>query len=205
MIRQASRCYPSDNSPRLRNVWGLRISDSRKCAVLRRRFPSSRDDAARTVLRSKSCRMTDDRLCGAGERTAPSTGHHTSPEFVREDSSPVLVVSTPGHSGCFGPRHPIRPPVEPSHPAQSRQARPGEDSRHDSMGREENRSSTKMLKTSSLPRRIAFLTITQLRRCVGPKCATFSKIVGRQVTRMQDLSADQENVKYLKFDEFSES
>ncbi len=31
---------------------------------------------------------------------------------------------------------PIRPPVEPSRPARSRQARPGEDSRHDSMGRE---------------------------------------------------------------------
>ena len=46
--------------------------------------------------------MTDDWLCGAGERTAPSTGHHTSPEFVREITSPVLVVSaqdTPGASG----------------------------------------------------------------------------------------------------------
>ena len=30
---------------------------------------------------------------------------------------------------------PIRPPVEPSRPARSRQARPGEDSRHDSKGR----------------------------------------------------------------------
>ena len=136
MIRLAGGSYPWDNSPRLRNVWRLTVSDSRTCAALRQRFPSPCDDAARTVLRSKSCRMTDDRLCGAGERTAPSTGHHTSPEFVREDSSPVLVVSTPGHSGCFGPKPPIRPPVEPSHPAQSRQARPGEVSRHDSMGRE---------------------------------------------------------------------
>ena len=32
---------------------------------------------------------------------------------------------------------PIRPPVESSRPARSRQARPGEDLRHDSMGRVE--------------------------------------------------------------------
>ena len=117
MIRQAGRRYPSDNSPRLRNVWSLAVSGSRTCAALRRRSPSSRDDAARSVLLSKSCRLTDDRLCGAGERTAPSTGHHTSPEFVREITSPALVVSAQGHSGSFGPKPPIRPPVEPSRPA----------------------------------------------------------------------------------------
>ena len=55
------------------------------------------------MIGSNSCRMTDDRLCGAGERTAPSTGHHTSLEFIREIASPALVVSAPGHSGCFGP------------------------------------------------------------------------------------------------------
>ena len=46
--------------------------------------------------------MTDDWLCGVGESTAPSAGHHTSPEFFFELSSPALVVSaqdTPGASG----------------------------------------------------------------------------------------------------------
>ncbi|HLQ43668.1 MAG TPA: hypothetical protein VK137_02980, partial [Planctomycetaceae bacterium] len=77
---------------------------SRKCGGLRRSFPSLRDDSAPAVLRSKFCRMSDDRLSGAGERTAPSTGHHTSPEFVREITSPALVVSAPGHSGGTGPK-----------------------------------------------------------------------------------------------------
>ena len=98
-------------------------------------LPSPRDGERRTRILSKSCRMTDDRLCGAGERTAPSTGHHTSPELVREITSPTLVVSAPRTLRVLRAKTPIRPPVEPSRHARSRQARPGEDSRHDSMGR----------------------------------------------------------------------
>ena len=58
---------------------------------------------------------------------------------------------------------PIRPPVEPSRPARSRQARSGEDSRHDSMGRENNFAKTSLI-TSAVMRSQTSCMLFQKRR-----------------------------------------
>lgn len=104
MTRRAGGRQPPDNSQLLCIIQCFTGTVSREGAGFRSSFPSSRDSGIQTVILSNSCRMTNDWLCGVGERTAPSTGHHTSPEFVREITSPALVVSAPRHSGCFGPK-----------------------------------------------------------------------------------------------------
>ena len=61
------------------------------------------------------------------------------PPTLRQDRRGALGLNQStsrkmGSQATTSPKPPIRPPVEPSLPARSRQARPGEDSRHDSMG-----------------------------------------------------------------------